>query len=97
MLPLRELERLAAAYVRDRDRRKVAPRAAEVRDRLVRGCRALALAADAVDELTGHELALVGATEAEADELHGLLESWSAKSGAAAGEVDALGPNGRRR
>jgi hypothetical protein len=60
MLPLAELERLATAYVRDRDRRKAAPRAAEVRDALDRTGRALRHAADALAELNPHGCAVVG-------------------------------------
>jgi hypothetical protein len=97
MLALAELEALAAAYRRDRAWRKMTPRAAAARDDLDRARRALAQAADAVAELDRHELALAGASPAETRELHQLLESWSAKCGGAACEIDALGLNGRRR
>ena len=89
MLRLAELEALASSYRRDVAGRLAAPRAAEVRDRLARGCRDLAQAAGALGDFTRHELALVGTTAAEARKVGELLESWSAKSGAAACEVDA--------
>jgi hypothetical protein len=60
MIPLDQLEQLAADYVRDRDRRAVSPLATKARGTLDKGCRILLQAADVIGDHTRDELALVG-------------------------------------
>jgi hypothetical protein len=97
MLPQRDLEELAAAFVRDRDGRLSAPRAAEARAGLARAGRTLALAADTVADLDRHACAVAGVDLAAVHRLHETMESFAASFGAGAANIADLGANGRRR